>query len=137
MQAYLAIKYHADHNNRDRIESLSAVLEAHGIATICIARDLEQWGTIHFSPDELMEKSFEAIDACDLLIVDLTEKGVGIGIEAGYAYAKCIPIITIAQAGSDISETLRGISSQIDSYQQYDDLHSVFAKMLRARPKSQ
>ena len=75
-----------------------------------------------------MQKSFEAIDACDLVIVDLTEKGVGIGIEAGYAYARHIPIVTIAQTGSDISETLRGISDEVWFYQTYSDLETCFAK---------
>jgi len=30
------------------------------------------------------------------MVVDLTEKGVGVGIEAGYARARGIPIVTIA-----------------------------------------
>lgn len=121
-RAYLAIKYHADHGNRNRIEGITATLEACGFDTICIIRDLEQWGAVHFDAHTLMQKSFEAIDACDLVVVDLTEKGVGIGIEAGYAWAKHIPIVTIAQAGSDISETLRGISDGICFYERYSDL---------------
>jgi nucleoside 2-deoxyribosyltransferase len=35
-----------------------------------------------------MRLTFEKIDICDLVIIDLTEKSVGLGIEAGYAYAK-------------------------------------------------
>lgn len=128
MQAYLAIKYHADNANRDRIEGICAALAACGIRTLCIARDVEQWGAVHFDPHSLMQQSFDAIDACDLVIVDLTEKGVGIGIEAGYAHARHIPIVTIAQAGSDISETLHGISDAVWFYETYHDLEIYFTK---------
>ena len=128
MQAYLAIKCYADNANRSRIEGISTALAACGIRTLCIARDLEQWGALHFDPHTLMQKSFEAIDACDLVVVDLTEKGVGIGIEAGYAHARGIPIVTIAQAGSDISETLRGISDAVWLYEKFSDLEMCFAK---------
>ena len=127
-QAYLAIKYHADNANHNRIEGISTALAAYGIRTLCIARDVEQWGAVHFDAHTLMQKSFDAIDACDLVVVDLTEKGVGIGIEAGYAHARGIPIVTIAQAGSDISETLRGISDAVYFYETYGDLEACFAK---------
>jgi nucleoside 2-deoxyribosyltransferase len=122
MKAYLAIKYHADFANRNRIEGLLAVLENIGYQTFCAVKDLEGWGTISHTPDVLMRKSFELIDDCDVMVVDLTEKGVGVGIEAGYAFAKNKPIITIAQNGSPISETLRGISSLITTYEHLSDL---------------
>lgn len=99
------------------------------IRIFCVARDLEQWGAIHFDAYTLMQKSFEALDACDLVVVDLTEKGVGVGIEAGYAYAQHIPIITIAQTGSDISETLRGISAGICVYERFSDLQACFERL--------
>lgn len=69
-----------------------------------------------------MKLTFDKIDICDLVIIDLTEKGVGLGVEAGYAYAKGIPIITIATSGSDISETLEGISNNIIFYNNIEDL---------------
>ncbi len=57
----------------------------------------------------------------------MTEKGVGLGIEAGYAYAKGIPIITIAERGSDISETLKGISKEIFFYDNIEDLELLLS----------
>lgn len=57
-----------------------------------------------------------------MVVIDLTEKGVGLGIEAGYAYAKGIPIITMAKKDSDISETLEGISEKIFFY---DDIENI------------
>ena len=124
MQAYIAIKYHPDNKNRPRIEQISRALARAGIKSICVVRDLEKWGEVHFSLAELMQKSFAAIDVCDLLVVDLSEKGVGVGIEAGYAYARGIPIITIAQIGADVSETLRGISQNVFLYESEAELSS-------------
>ncbi|MEM7347634.1 MAG: nucleoside 2-deoxyribosyltransferase, partial [Chloroflexota bacterium] len=116
MKAYLAIKYHPDHQNRSLIEGISHALAKSGIETVCVTRDIEQWGVYHFSPEELMQRSFAEIDASDLVLIELSEKGVGLGIEAGYAYAKRIPIITIAQQGADISTTLQGISQKVYFY---------------------
>jgi nucleoside 2-deoxyribosyltransferase len=127
MRAYIAIKYHADHGNRERIEGISHALEQQGFETVCITRDLERWGEMQFDSGTLMRKTFNEIDASDVVVVDLTEKGVGIGIEAGYAFAKNIPIVTIARAGSDISETLRGISQKVFLYARHEELAHFFA----------
>ncbi|MCI0474763.1 MAG: nucleoside 2-deoxyribosyltransferase, partial [Anaerolineales bacterium] len=110
-----------------RIEMIAAALRARGIESVCIARDIEQWGKLHFDARELMARTFAAIDACDLVVVDLTEKGVGVGIEAGYAHAKNIPVVTIAQVGADISETLRGIARAAFWYEGDSDLTRFFA----------
>lgn len=115
-RVFLSIKYHANHVNRARIEAIITALAQRGAQGVCIARDVECWGECQFDAAELMRRTFVEIDASDLVMVDLTEKGVGIGIEAGYAYAKQIPIVTIAQRGADISETMRGISRAVLFY---------------------
>jgi nucleoside 2-deoxyribosyltransferase len=129
MKHYLAIKYHPNQQNRARIEAISGILERQGFETVCIARDVERWGQVRFSPEELMQRSFAEIEASDVILIELTEKGVGVGIEAGYAYAKGIPIITIARKGSDISETLEGISQKVFLYDDMDELTQFFHQL--------
>jgi 2'-deoxynucleoside 5'-phosphate N-hydrolase len=131
VKAFLSIKYHADHRNRARIEAIAAALQARGFETACIARDVERWGQLKFDARELMTRTFAAIEACDLMVVDLTEKGVGVGIETGYAHAKKIPVVTIAQAGADISNTLRGISRTVFLYDRADDLTCAVEEIIR------
>ncbi|MBA4495477.1 nucleoside 2-deoxyribosyltransferase [Paenactinomyces guangxiensis] len=126
MKVYIAIKYFADLRNRDLIEELSAMFEKNGHQTVCVIRDVEKWGVLHFSPQELMKLSLQEIDSCDLVLVDLSFKGVGLGIEAGYAYAKGKPIITIAKKNRDISATLTGISEKICFYRNITDLDVHF-----------
>lgn len=130
MKAYLGIKFYEDHRNREVIEGIVAALEQSGFQTVCMVRDVEQWGQIRFEPQPLMQRTFEEIDASDIVVIDLTTKGVGLGIEAGYAYAKGIPIVTVAKKGSDISETLRGISQGIFLYEDPGELPVFFERHL-------
>jgi nucleoside 2-deoxyribosyltransferase len=124
MKAYVAIKYHESNRNRTEIEVISSILQESGFESCCITRDIERWGSVGLTARDLMLVTFEIMDSCSLVVLDLTEKGVGLGIEAGYAYANGIPIITIAKAGSDISKTLRGISTNVLLYQSFVDLRS-------------
>lgn len=126
MKAYISIKYRADNGNKDCIEKISSALERNGFETVCIARDIEKWGQVQLSPHELMQRAFAEIDSSHLIVVDLTEKGVGLGIEAGYAYAKQIPIVVIARVGSDISITLQGIAKNLFLYDEFEDLVHFF-----------
>jgi 2'-deoxynucleoside 5'-phosphate N-hydrolase len=129
VKAYLAIKYHPDNCNRPRIEDISAALERCGFETVCIVRDVEKWGQARFSPQELMARTFAEIDASDVVIIELSEKGVGLGIEAGYAWARNIPVITIARQGAAISTTLQGISRQVFWYREPDELAGFFGRL--------
>lgn len=133
MKAYLAIKYHPDNSNRPLIEDISAALERCGFETACIVRDVEKWGQVHLNPQELMARTFAEMETSDIVVIDLSEKGVGVGIEAGYAYARHIPIITIARQGSDISSTLLGISQEVFWYRQPDELAGFFGRLELAR----
>ena len=130
MRVYISIKYRADNSNKNCIEKISSALEQNGFETVCIARDIEKWGQIQLGPKELMQRAFTEIDLSHLIVVDLTEKGVGLGIEAGYAYAKGIPIAVIAKKGSDISTTLQGISQKLFLYDEFDDLTHFFRDII-------
>ena len=129
MKAYIAIKYHQDNRNRFVIEGISRALEQNGFETVCVARDLERWGQIRFAPDQLMSRSFAEIASSRVIVIDLTEKGVGLGIEAGFAFARRIPIVTVARMGADISATLQGISSRIFRYDDLADLTAAFSEL--------
>lgn len=122
MKAYIGIKYHEDYRNKEIVDKISFILENKGYETTCIVRDINMDQQNRYSPFDLMNLTLELIDNCDLVIIDLTEKGVGLGIEAGYSYAKGIPVITIAKVGADISETLEGISKSVFFYNKIEDL---------------
>ncbi len=125
MRIFLSIKYHSDQRNRALIEQISTALQTGGHSTICIACDVENWGRIHYSPAELMRLTFEAIRGCDLLLVELSEKGVGVGIEAGYAAALGKPVWVIAHQGADLSTTLAGIAQRVILYNDLQELSAI------------
>lgn len=126
MKAYIGIKYHKDYRNKPTVDSISDALGKSEYDTSCIVRDVQSNKEAKYTPDELMKLTFEEIDKCNLVVIDLTEKGVGVGIEAGYAFAKGIPVITIAQKGADISETLTGISERVLFYDNIEDITNLF-----------
>jgi hypothetical protein len=130
MRAYLGIKYHSDHSNKQRIDRISSIIEECGYSVTCIVRDIEKWGQVSFSPRELMIRTFEVIDSSDVLVIDLSEKGVGLGIEAGYAFSRNVPIIAIAH-GNEISTTLIGISKNHYVYEYENDLLEFLKTVLR------
>lgn len=130
MKLFLSIKYHPDAANRPLVEAICAALEGRGMRVVCVARDVEAWGAHSFAPGELMRRTFAAIDSCDAVVVELSEKGVGIGIEAGYAHARGKPVFTLAPRGCDVSETLRGISRRVWVYERPTDLEA-FAKSVQ------
>ncbi len=127
---YLAIKFYPDSRNKPLIEAFNTALAVNGYDMCVVARDVEEWGRVSLSPSALMRASFSLIDDCDAVLVCLNEKGVGIGIEAGYAHAQKKPIFVIAKQGSDISTTLKGISKQVLFYQSEDWLPEMLRGLL-------
>ena len=128
-KAYLAIKFYKDCRNRKLIEQIVESLYKIGFESLAMIRDFEKWGEIKFSPKKLMNLTFEQIDKSDLILVEFSEKGIGLGIEAGYAYAKNIPIIVIAKKGSDISTTMQGVAKKTIFYNDPKDLTQKFKSL--------
>ncbi len=77
-----------------------------------------------------MNETFKIIGNSDVAIIELTEKGVGPGIEAGYAYSQNIPVITVSH-NQEISVTLSGISKYQYVYKNNDDLLNFFKLKLK------
>ncbi|MEK7554296.1 MAG: nucleoside 2-deoxyribosyltransferase [Patescibacteria group bacterium] len=122
MKAYVAFKFKEDYSDKESIEKISDTLHTAGLETVVMVRDYEKWGAVKMTPQEFMPLALRAIDDCDVFIADFSEKGVGLGIEAGYAYARKKPIIVIAKEGVEISDTLKGISKQVIFYTKPEDL---------------
>lgn len=57
------------------------------MTTRCVARDFEEWGQVSLEAHDLMERALGAIRQSTAVVVEFSEKGVGLGIEAGYALA--------------------------------------------------
>lgn len=121
-KAYFGIKFYEDHSNRTETESITAVLNTAGIQTVCIASDVEKWGSVELSLPELMERTFAEIDQADMVILEMSEKGVGLGIEAGYAVAKGKPLVVLIKEGGELSGTMKGIADVVITYEKPEEI---------------
>lgn len=70
----------------------------------------------------MMKIAFSEIEKSDFLIVELTKKAIGVGVEVGYAKAKNKPIIYIKKTGSKHSTTVGGSSDFVIGYSDNYDL---------------
>lgn len=117
MKAFLAIKYYDDMKNKDTIEKICKALEKRGIKTFVFARDIQNYEKCTLTPNKIMKLAFENIKSSDVFIIDASELSIGIGIEAGYAYSNKIPIYLIAKKGSEVSNSIKGISKKFFTYE--------------------
>ena len=58
----------------------------------------------------------------DLVIIDVSEKGIGLGIELGYARAKKIPVIATLHETIEVSTTVKGTADRIITYKDVTDI---------------
>jgi nucleoside 2-deoxyribosyltransferase len=72
------------------------------------------------------------IRRCDIFIAETSKKGIGIGVEAGYAKAKGKPVIYIRQKDAEHSTTVGGISDFQIFYVDTIDLRIQLAKIINS-----
>lgn len=127
---YLAIKFHSDHRNRELVDRISTEMESRGLTTVCVARDFEKWGEINLNPGDLMQIALDAVRQSDAVVIEFSEKGVGLGIEAGYASASEIPVFVLHRQDADVSTTLRGVASAVIEYTDGDSLNEAIDSLV-------
>jgi nucleoside 2-deoxyribosyltransferase len=87
-----------------------------------------------FSPaqeKQMMQQAMNDIDGCDLLIAETSDKGIGIGIEVGYAKARNKPVIYVRHSSAEHSTTVSGISDFQIVYVDADDLKKQLSGVLK------
>lgn len=112
-KAYLSIGYQNKQHLRSEIEIIQQTLSGFHIQ-LFIFVDAYQ-----FSPQEekqMMQKAFSKIDSSDLLIAEVSEKAIGVGIEIGYAIAKNKPIIYLRNENAEHSTTAAGSAQLVIIY---------------------
>jgi nucleoside 2-deoxyribosyltransferase len=114
--------------NKELIDAIDEVFKKLGMETSVIVRDFEIFGEKKYDSHVLMAETFEEINASDIVVIEFSEKGVGLGIEAGYAAAKGKPVWVIAKTGSEISNTIAGIAEKIVFYDKPEDLIGLLGK---------
>lgn len=130
MRFFIGIKYDKSGNNRTFVEQLMSELVKKGHSIEALPTNNSEGPATEESTALLMQNSFSKIDESDALIIEFSRKGVGLGIEAGYAYAIGKPVYIIASDDSTIPKTLRSISTEIIFYKNVEELlsHQIFSE---------
>ncbi len=114
--AFIGIKFPAP----PRIEMIKEAVIAAGLEVRCFATDWEKeaMGT----DKEMMEDAFSWIDESDLVIQEVTETSIGVGIEAGYVHLKEKPLIILYQRDAKVSGSIKGIADLEIEYDMASDI---------------
>ena len=96
------------------VEALKKCLTKHGIGLFVF---VDKFNFKRGQEKEMMASTFKEIDRSDFLIVELTKKAIGVGIEVGYAFAKRKPIIYIKRKEAKHSTTVDGCSNFVVEYE--------------------
>lgn len=118
-KAYLSIGFQNRQLMSEEIETIKQVLSGFNIGLFVFV------DTYHFKPGqekEMMQQAFADIDSADLLIAEVSEKAIGVGIEIGYAVAKQKPVIYLRNTRAEHSTTAAGAASVAICYTNTEDL---------------
>ena len=119
MKAYLSISYAQRKRRAPELAAMKEVLSEFGIETWVF---VDQYSFEASQEKEMMKQATRDIDQCDLLIAETSEKGIGVGIEVGYAKGKDKPVIYVREKNAEHSTTVSGISDFQIAYADLADL---------------
>lgn len=126
-KAYLSIGYQNRQKLAAEITALREVLSAHQIELFIF---VDQY---HFTPEEekqMMQQAFRDISGSDLLMAEVSEKAIGVGIEVGYAAALGKPIIYLRHALAEHSTTAAGATEYSVIYTSAAEIAGLLAPIL-------
>jgi len=124
MKIYIAIKYNK--KSLELVPGIREIIKKAGSNSYCFA---EEEGYIE-DEKEMMKLALKKIDESDLIIVEASNSSFGVGIEAGYAFAKNKRIVTIMNESEETSNTLKGISDSYFTYSNFEELEKKLCEIL-------
>lgn len=132
LHSFFALKFHDGDADKAKVEAIEKALNEAGVTITVVARDVERWGEAEIPKGKTLmtDYAFPAMRQCDCNIIEFSEKGVGLGINAGYCYAIGKPIFVIAKTGSDISTTISNLATKVIFYDTPSDLIEPFKQIV-------
>ncbi|HEV7330543.1 MAG TPA: nucleoside 2-deoxyribosyltransferase [Flavisolibacter sp.] len=127
LKAYISLSYHKRQDLEQEVRTIKETLLGFAILPFVFVDNY------HFHPSEerqMMQQALQDIDDCDILLAETSDKGIGIGIEAGFAKAKNKPVIYMRQKKAAHSTTVSGISDFQIVYESSNDLQKQLSAVL-------
>lgn len=126
-KAYLSIGYQNRRKLEAEITAIRELLSAHQMELFVFVDQYQ------FAPEEeqqMMQQAFRDISGSDLLLAEVSEKAIGVGIEIGYAAALGKPIIYLRHALTEHSTTAAGAAGYSVIYPGAAEIAGLLAPIL-------
>lgn len=127
MKAYISISYNERGSMNDVISGIKETLLGQRIEPFVF---VDEFKFNSEQEKEMMQQAMRSIDEADLLIAEVSDKGIGIGVEVGYAKAKGKPVIYLRNQTAEHSTTVSGISDFHIFYNDVAELKLLLNKIL-------
>ena len=127
MQAYISISFSKKKKIKKEVQAIKNALGKFGISGFVF---VDEYQFSAKEEKEMMQKAMEDVEKSAILIAEVSEKGIGIGIEVGYAKAKNIPVIYVRNSSSEHSTTVSGIADFKIIYENEIDLEEKLEKII-------
>lgn len=128
MTAYISVSFNKQKSVENELNAISSTLKAFRITPFIF---VDKYKFESSEEKQMMIQSMSDIENCDILIAETSDKGIGIGIEVGYAKAKNKTVIYLRQKAAEHSTTVSGISDFQVIYDSPEDLHAQLSSVLR------
>ena len=128
MKAYISVSYSSRKAIDGEITTIIDTLNEFNISSLVF---VDEFKFELVQESQMMKQAMIEIDNCDLLIAETSDKGIGIGIEVGYAKAKGKPVLYLRKKDAEHSTTVSGISDFQIIYINTKDLHFQLAGILK------
>ena len=127
MKAYISVSFSKREILDNEINSIVEIVKKFNIIPFVF---VDKYKFQSNQEKEMMIQAMIDIDDCGILIAETSEKGIGIGIEVGYAKAKEKIVIYIRNINAEHSTTVSGISDFQIIYENNDDLQIKLTKLI-------
>ena len=119
MRAYIAVSY----SKRKLVDKeITLIIETLNTFDISSFIFVDKYKFNTSQEKQMMSQAMNDIENCDILIAETSEKGIGIGIEVGFAKAKGKIVIYLRHQNAEHSTTVSGISDFQIVYSNNKDL---------------
>ena len=127
MKAYISVSFNNRELLNNEIDTIIKALIENSIDSLVF---VDKYRFQLSQEREMMQKAMEEIDNCDILIAETSEKGIGIGVEVGYAKGKSKTVIYLRQKDTEHSTTVAGSSDFQIIYSDTIDLRMRLLELL-------
>ncbi len=126
-KAYLSIGFQSRQSLAVEIQTIRTILAEKQISLFVF---VDNYQFTAATEKQMMQTAFTEISSCNLLIAEVSEKAIGVGIEIGYAVALHKPVIYLRKANTEHSTTASGSADYSIVYENKEQLAQKLSEVM-------